>query len=324
MRLARITSEALFFGGAVTAAHLAFFAPQLESGLQSAGDAGEDLLQMMASNASIAALVEAWDAPPKVVEAAEVTMQQPASSPDAPPPMVQKPAETAPQTLDVNALNLPSADGPPLPVAPAAQAPALQSQIESAPAMAQPAPPTPPQTSPSEVVPSSTPPKMPEQMDAPTPEAAPKAPTSPPPPKPPAAKPEKKPTAEKSAQDSIKVNARRAKGEGGKTAKGNNGVEKTATVSDSKRKSLARKWGQQIRARIAQRAPRGAGKGKALVRITVAADGSVSGISLLKGSGNTRLDKLALKAVRSAGRMPKAPAGLGLPSLKINIPISSK
>lgn len=156
-------------------------------------------------------------------------------------------------------------------------------------------------------------------------EAAPKAPAAPPPPsKPPAPEQPKKKKTTKASQDSIQLNARRAQGEGGKTAKGKNGKEKTATVSDAKRKSLARKWAQAVRARIAQRAPRGVGKGKAMVRMTVSADGKVSGISLLKSSGNTRLDQSALKAVRAAGRMPNAPAGLGVPSLKMDIPISSK
>ncbi|MBO9398519.1 TonB family protein [Shimia sp. R9_2] len=326
MRLARITSEALVFGGIVTAGHLAFFAPQLESGLQSAGDAGADLLQMMASNASIAALVETWDAPPDLPEAMDLSMPQHSAPQDAPPPMPVTAAEVSPQMSEMQALNLPSADGPPLPVTPAAQAPNLQSDMATPPAQLPPEQPAPPQAAPSQVPPRAAPPELPKPMEAPVLEAAPKAPASPPPPpKPPA--PEKKKTEKKAAQsatDSIQINARRAQGEGGKTAKGKNGDEQTASVSNAKRKSLARKWAQSVRARIAQRAPRGVGKGKAFVRITVSADGKVSGISLLKSSGNTRLDQAALKAVRAAGRMPKAPAGLGVPSLKMDIPISSK
>ncbi|MBO9402660.1 energy transducer TonB [Shimia sp. R9_3] len=323
MRLARITSEALVFGGIVTAGHLAFFAPQLESGLQSAGDAGADLLQMMASNASIAALVETWDAPPDLPEAMDLSMPQQSVPQDAPPPMPVAAAEVSPQMSDMQALNLPSADGPPLPVAPAAQAPNLQSDMATPPAQLPPEQPAPPQAA---VPPRAAPPELPRPMEAPVLEAAPKAPASPPPPpKPPA--PEKKKTEKKAAQsatDSIQIDARRAQGEGGKTAKGKNGDEKTASVSNAKRKSLARKWANAARARIAQRTPSGVGEGTATVRITVSVDGKVSGIFLLKSSGNTRLDQAALKSVRAAGRMPKAPAGLGVPSLKMDIPISSK
>lgn len=143
---------------------------------------------------------------------------------------------------------------------------------------------------------------------------------TPPPPKP---KPEPKPK-KKAQTPSAQVNAKRAKGTGGGVAQGNNQAAKTASLSKAKHASLMARWGGQIRARIARRTPRGAGRGTAIVTITVSANGTLRGVSLAKSSGNARLDKLALATVRKAGPFPAAPAALGIRSQTFRLPIKSR
>ncbi|MGR3712080.1 MAG: TonB family protein [Shimia sp.] len=128
----------------------------------------------------------------------------------------------------------------------------------------------------------------------------------------------------KSSQASRQQSARQAKGSGGTIAKGTEGAEKAASLSDSKRTSLLRKWSGQIRARLAQKAPKGAGKGTAVVRINVSADGRLLGVRLVKSSGNKNVDRLALNAVKKIGRLPKAPAKLQVKSQQFDIPLKSK
>ena len=83
-------------------------------------------------------------------------------------------------------------------------------------------------------------------------------------------------------------------------------------------------WGSQIRARIARRAPSGAGRGTAVVTITVSGNGALLGVRLAKSSGNARIDKLALAAVKQAGRFPAAPKSLGIARHSFRLPIKSK
>jgi len=80
-----------------------------------------------------------------------------------------------------------------------------------------------------------------------------------------------------------------------------------ATLSQSQRQSLLANWGASVRARIARRAPRGVGKGRASLRITVSGSGQILGVSLQRASGNTELGRLALADVRKAGRFVKTP-----------------
>lgn len=135
-------------------------------------------------------------------------------------------------------------------------------------------------------------------------------------------KPEAKPEPEKKPSHfSASVAAQRAKGTGGGVAQGQNQKSQTATVSKSKRASLLSKWGSQIRAKIVRSTPRGSGSGTAIVKITVSGSGVLQAVSLAKSSGNARVDKTALKAVRNAGRFPAAPKSLGVKSQTFRVPI---
>lgn len=55
----------------------------------------------------------------------------------------------------------------------------------------------------------------------------------------------------------------------------------------------------------------GAGKGTVVVGFTIAPDGSLAGVKLLKGSGNAALDKIALDHIRRSAPFPAPPDGAG-------------
>lgn len=55
----------------------------------------------------------------------------------------------------------------------------------------------------------------------------------------------------------------------------------------------------------------GAGKGIVVVGFTVAADGGLAGVQILKPSGNTALDQTALGHIRRAAPFPAPPEGVG-------------
>ncbi|MCE8421210.1 TonB C-terminal domain-containing protein, partial [Rhodovulum sulfidophilum] len=83
-------------------------------------------------------------------------------------------------------------------------------------------------------------------------------------------------------------------------------------------------WGAAIRARIQRRVPEGAGRGAALVELTVSARGTLVSVRVVRSSGNARLDGLALAAVRQAGRFPAAPAGLGDGARSFSLEVRSR
>jgi protein TonB len=150
----------------------------------------------------------------------------------------------------------------------------------------------------------------------------PSVPVTPPAPRPTASP---APTAQKKPQtNTIAQTARKAAGQGGKAAKGKNGAEENASANAAKTATLARKWGSRIHARISQRAPKGAGKGKAVIAVTVARAGQVLSVSLSRSSGNATLDRLAVRAVKQAGRMPAAPNGFDAPRHTFHIPIRAR
>ena len=55
----------------------------------------------------------------------------------------------------------------------------------------------------------------------------------------------------------------------------------------------------------------GAGKGIVVVGFTVAADGGLAGVQILKPSGNAALDQTALGHIRRAAPFPAPPEGVG-------------
>ncbi|RHZ91650.1 energy transducer TonB [Cereibacter sphaeroides] len=96
-----------------------------------------------------------------------------------------------------------------------------------------------------------------------------------------------------------------------------------AVASRGQVQNLTAKWGAEIRKRI-QRHTRGARgqAGEVTVRLTVSQGGALGGASVVRSSGNPRIDQLALRAVQSAGRFPAAPAALTDPQYTFTLPIT--
>jgi periplasmic protein TonB len=99
----------------------------------------------------------------------------------------------------------------------------------------------------------------------------------------------------------------------------------TPEVSAGAAKSLLADWGGSLRRKVerARRSPAGAEgqTGKVTLRLSVAVSGKVLGVAILRSSGVAALDKAAVDAVRRAGRLPKAPKGLGAASYDFNLPV---
>ena len=87
---------------------------------------------------------------------------------------------------------------------------------------------------------------------------------------------------------------------------------------------LQRQWGAGIHAAVARalRYPSGArGNGTVRVRIAVSPRGRVQSIRVLRSSGDPRLDRAAIAAVKSA-RLPRAPTGLTAASYPFDLPLA--
>ncbi|MCR9152429.1 MAG: energy transducer TonB, partial [Rhodobacteraceae bacterium] len=87
-------------------------------------------------------------------------------------------------------------------------------------------------------------------------------------------------------------------------------------LSEGARAALLADWAGAIRARVERRKayPRAAraarATGTVLLRMTVAADGTLLSAGVAQPSGHAALDRAALEALSGAGRLPAAPAGL--------------
>jgi protein TonB len=108
--------------------------------------------------------------------------------------------------------------------------------------------------------------------------------------------------------------ATQASGSGGGANAGSAKSSRAATLSKGQIQSLAAQWGAQIRRKIERRKryPSGArgASGTVTLRIAVSRAGALRGVSIARSSGNSALDKAALRAVKSARRFPAAPNGL--------------
>jgi protein TonB len=253
-------------------------------GAVSAGAGGADQLSIDASDGTLDALVDAFDAAQAAAKAA-------AAEPEPLP--TEQPVEPAPA---------PTSD--PLPDA-VPDAEAIEFELVVPPS----ALPALPQTPPSQPLDSVKPLPKPErvqQASKPQPKAASKpvarAPRQPAPKSAPAAAPK------------ARVEGQRASGAGSGAYAGNNGTAKASTLSQAQANNLRASWGATIRSRIERRKsyPSGAGRasGQVVVRLSVASNGALAGVSVAKSSGNPALDQAAISAVQRAGKFPAAPKGL--------------
>ncbi|PIE13315.1 MAG: hypothetical protein CSA70_05320 [Rhodobacterales bacterium] len=334
-------------------AHIAVWSPRQTAGLEGAGAQGDAILSIKASTASVATMVETWDTPPDLDVVTDVVMTEPELAELTPPDIqtfeadpVARPDASALETLaDPHSPDTPEYQKrapekltrspemsaglalPDMAVAPSAPAlPSNRSVTPNKPALSMAPPPeAQPQVS-VDPPPRSKVKKKPKLKPKPKQKAKPKPKTTSKQAKRKQTAPKKasKSQKKKSTKSSIGSSGRVAKGTGGGVAKGNNKKSRAATVSKSQKRSLLAKWGGQIRARIARRAPRGVGRGTAVVTITVSGSGSLLGVRLSKSSGNAKLDKLALAAVRNAGRFPAAPKKLGIRKHTFRLPVKAR
>jgi protein TonB len=181
-----------------------------------------------------------------------------------------------------------------------------------------------------------TPLPIPERSTVPERSAPPALDTSAPAPPPPRFAPEASPRpparpspqpqrrAEQPSQASASRAQQQAAGTGGGATQGQTRPREQASASPSERATLMSRWGGQIQARIARRAPRSAGKGTAVVTIRVTSQGALVGVGLARSSGNPQIDRLAVQAVHAAGGFPPAPAALGAGPFSFSLPIASR
>lgn len=315
----RILEFAAFvaLSGALHAATLVV-AP-LQGGPESgAGDLGPDTLTVQPATPTLAAMVENWDRVPEISQAPVLTAPTSAPTPMRPTQDTRpdiKPQHTA-LAAPSSAMDLPQAEtrlpAPPVPLAHTAPAvlPDIIPQLGDAPAlpreqsMAR-------TTAPVQPVPDQTAPTAPDIDTAPPvsrtapiaslrPELRPDRPA-------PRAAPKPKPTSSAARPKQT------AKGSGANASPRAAPAAKPAAPRGPSKAQLAQleqKWGAQITSalRRAHRPPRGA-KGTVRLVIAISPAGRVTGVSVAGSSGNSRLDKAALAAVKRA-RFPRAPKGL--------------
>jgi len=184
------------------------------------------------------------------------------------------------------------------------------------------APPTPMPPKALTRLPEATPVAPRQHTAPPAPRMAPA--TSPRPPERPArAEPIPRPEKKPSSSSAPRVE-RKARGAGGGATQGRAQASEQASLSPSQRSTLMSRWGGRIQSHLARRAPRGAGRGTAVVTIRVAGNGALLGVSLARSSGNSQIDRLAVQAVRASGKFPNAPAGLGPGPFNFSVPIASR
>jgi periplasmic protein TonB len=218
---------------------------------------------------------------------------------ETPPALSQPNALMAPVLAD-DAPVLPLADG----AAPTPDVPkmALPAAVDTVPrADAPPPEPAPPEPAPPEPAPTKQP--APDAVPAPVAKTAQQL--------------------QAGAQDNRA--AQKAAGKGKTRAAGTTGKAEAATANGAAEQALAAKWGAAIRARIERRKtyPQAAGRaaGTVTLRLQVGADGSLLGVAVATSSGNARLDDAALRAVKNAGRLPKAPTGFGPAQASFTLPL---
>lgn len=307
----RAILETSLFLSLAAGVHLFVWPSEEIGGLQSSGSGGEYLISTMASNASVEKLVEQWETPP---EPPQITaaLTNPSQSETATDVSVQtQTVVTRDQVSELHKPDVPDSSKVEV-VKP------LQHQMET---------PDLPTVAEAPALPTSAsqPVQQPEmtaslQPPMPVPAALPEAPQNPQRVK----APLKEKPKEKSSVASIEQSKKVAKGSGNKGAAGENKSEKTATTTNTDNASDIRKWGSKIHFRISKRAPKGAGKGTAVIKISVASSGQLLSLRLAKSSGNKKIDRLALAAVKKAAPFPKAPASLQGNQQSFAIPIKSQ
>ena len=100
-------------------------------------------------------------------------------------------------------------------------------------------------------------------------------------------------------------------------------MQAAATPKRAKLQSLKASWGAEIAANIERRKRPISGRetGTAVIRLSVATNGTLQSARITRSSGSPVIDNAALATVQRAGRLPQAPAGLDEPSYTFDLPI---
>lgn len=274
--------ELSVFLGVAVAAHVGLWAGVTQSGSEAQGATGQASVTLMATSGEISDMVAAWTKP---VEALDHMADQPELPQPEPAalPVAHRPVSPAtPQTP-----RLPTPQALPMPAPPQDAPPALD--------------PTSLKSSILERAPKASP--------RPTTRPAPKA-----------AKQEPPPTPSKTAS----VKAQKASGGQSGTNAGARQKQRSANLSKSARQSLMAEWGGAIRNRVERRKryPKGAtASGTTVLRISVTPAGRLAAVSVVRSSGDRKLDQAAIKAVQRA-KYPAAPKGLAAAQYKFNLPVT--
>lgn len=286
------------------------------------GAQGTESVTLEASNAQMAALVEAWQRPVEMMQQA-VQPAQP-MRPDATP--VARRPDRAPRSAPAAAPqmaapepDLPQVEADPMPLprpdltdrSPQQRTPTIQADAPRPATAADSAP---------------TRPEMPVRLSPPaTTDSAPLPDTSPALPRTrPMARPERAKPNRQSAQPSPARASEVARGTGGQTAGGTTGKAPATTLDPATRTSLMAQWGGSIRNRIERhkRYPRSTrSNGTVHLTLTVSGEGQLLAARVRQSSGDRALDAAALQAVQSA-RLPSKPAHLPGDSHSFNLPVA--
>jgi len=325
---------------------LAIRLPAPDGGSTTGGQGGAAEVSLAAAPPGMAELVEAWETPPDPAATVDPVAPQappeaeapPADLPaaDAPPPAAAPApapdaaaAETAPPPPP--ALSAPLPPAPQMPVAlpdmaPLPDSPAVPDRpaapdrpVPQQPEMARPDVPqtddvaeadrdTPPPPVSAQAVASSLRPR--ERPDRPAPQPA-------------AREPEQRQTRQAAPAGSNRPRAaQQSAGTGGSSRAGVAQQAAPQRLGPAAEQRLVATWGAQIRSRIERRKTHPGGRGgRVVVRLTVSRGGQITGAGIARSSGVAALDQAAMNAIRRAGRMPAAPAGLTQGAYSFNLPM---
>ena len=293
--------------------HLAVFWGLSEGSPTPAGSEGTARVMMDSANPTLAALVDNWTTPPDISAAPSQ------HAPDT----TQAPELGAALTAPANPVRPQSPDAPAAPDQTIADKPeGLPRQELQLSPTAPPIPSRAPSIDPKTPTPSGTTPRR-----APAPPIAPQPPGA----------IDSAPSIDENSTPSVTASPR-PEGRSDRTvrqppalppspqtvARGRaDGMQAAATPKRAKLQSLKASWGAEIAANIERRKRPISGRetGTAVIRLSVATNGTLQSARITRSSGSPVIDNAALATVQRAGRLPHAPAGLDEPSYTFDLPI---
>ncbi|MTI17121.1 energy transducer TonB [Rhodobacteraceae bacterium RKSG542] len=157
----------------------------------------------------------------------------------------------------------------------------------------------------------------PEVAAVPVPRAA--------PPRPKVTQSKKPPKVAGAAHNSVKgAQGKQVKGEAKASGKRNQSAESGNADRENYKGRLIRKLERAVQRSYPSKARRRGLEGSVVVSFSVEPSGSISGLRVVRGSGNPLFDKAALAAVKRAAPFGKFPNSLGSKPMGLRLPIDFK